>query len=652
VPADVNAATYEDLPVMDAVEEPLEIIGGVTLAKGAFFVVDKILKSFVICVAPIYGQSEILPAPGMVMRFKAKSEIKNNGISGDVVLGGVEYVICAGLNERYYAEWKDRFWGEYLKNGFLSYCPSYKVLPGQPLFLYFLNNLSPTPLALKLRVQRTYVDGSEDAQPVTRAVQASSYMMAYSVPVGLDVVEDGKPVSSYMCWLVNEANKVVSKIYTYEVDRDVYEETRFVIFRNSLGGYDTLAATGMCAEQLVVNKEYAERHRPFESVASFADNVVNLATGVRELTINTGWLKSDEREWLEELALSEECYLVTDREHLPIRLIEEDYVNYDNREQLIGRKFVFAYANAERSYSKLLPVTKKTGRATGWRSYAFGGCELDAFGKRTGKRTVGHLEKYYIDDNSAVKPLQVKLNVPGTDGYLLPETNAACAGANFLNAAYTKIGTFKNTTCGNGFYGEAASITIAANRWGSEESVAAANDKAKAEWEAINTQAYADANGGCSVSIAGGLDMKFYKYANNNLGIPPVNVFSNVADVSVMRPSMLLSDALLTTICGANEYVAVRMTGYLAASVTGAINLKIRNDDGCRLWLDGVKLFDDWITHGTTTTIVPVNVVAGVRMPIVVEYFEYNGAAEFDIEWEQVAGAGYVTIPSTALYHV
>jgi hypothetical protein len=488
-------------------------------------------------------------------------------------------------------------------------------------------------------------------------------MNVYEVPCGLEAIgafdSAQAPIAKYMVWLVNENDAVVSKVNTYTVDWSYYEDRRVLVFRNSLGGYDTLGCTGRITENVIVTRETTERIVPFESAASFAEVVINNVTGERELTVSTGWLDAKQRAWLEELAMSEDVYLVTDREHIPLMLMDEAYNTLDSKEMLIGRTFVFRYTNSESGFSDLPEMEDEPERATGWRAYGYGGCELDGFGKRTGKRHISHIEKYYVDNNSAVKPVNIKLNTPGTDGFKMPVVHAGCAVTPFLSDAYTEFGTFNNQTCTGGLIGGPATITIAEDRWGSEESQANANAKALLEWQAINTQAYANVWGTCLPYTPGGMAAKFYFYNVNATGVPPADVFNGTPVLANFIGPVVLNDSLFVSLGLNTDYVAMRAEGFVKAPVTGEVTFYIKNDDGVRVWMGAqsanvsrvlTKKKDDWLTHGATETSFTVSLVANDFYSFVVEYFEYNGDATLEVAWSY-AGQAKVLVPLANLYH-
>lgn len=653
-----NADTWETLPRMDGVEELPETVGGATIARGAFFNIEKLLASYVDSDAPVFGQNRILPAADLIRPFRYIERIENNGVLVRETTSKVMYAIAAGVNERYLPTYGKTFFSEFIgkTRGFLSYSPVFSVLPDQDTYLYFLNNLRPNAQAIKLRVYCHYLDGTMDPEPETKMVTLTQDMNVFSIPVSPAVLGLADNVSTYTVWLLNENDAMITAMKTFRINREHFENTKTLIFKNSLGGYDSLACVGRASETLTLYREETQRFRDFEAPAQFSEVVINEVTGERQLTISTGWITPAVREWLEELVLSTEIFIKTDRDYLPIKLVEEQYASSDSKEYLIGRTFVFSYTNKETSYSNLPLLPAKAERPTWWRAYAYGGCELDAYGKRTGKRHVTHLEKYYTDDNTAVKPMTVKANSIGTEGFLAPSTHSSCASAAFTNTAYTAAGTYKKQTCATGLYGGPATISIPAGRWGSENNQQEANDKALAEWNALNTQAYANANGTCNAMAAGGLRAKFYTYTPDSSRIPPANIFQSVPLKTEVLTSIILSDEILTSKGLPADYVAMNAVGYIKAPVTGPVTFYLESDDGKRFYMSEtpagalILKIDDWYNQSANEKQFTINMVVDIRYKIEIHYFEHSAASLLNARWSY-QGQEKTAIPSTNMYY-
>ena len=679
VPVARNSSTYRVIATMDAAEQPLEQVGEAFVAAGAFFDIKKLLASFLCNTAPEFGQNQITSVASLVTTFKLKVTRKNGDTVVDVTDLPVQYAIYAGIRTDELSSWSEVFFSKYIgeKRGFLSWNPSARILPEQPAYLSFLTNMQPTPTELYLRVYRWYNDGTEDstAESVS-SIGDVEYMNVYQVPVGplaAGVITDAnakatdKRCTSYMVWLVNEAGAIVSERKMFKIDWRYFRSKRFILFENSLGGWDSLAATGDYIDQLNVLQQDAERQRPYSATATFAERTVESVEGIRQIEITTDWINDAERKWLEDLAMSKNVVLVSDRDHIPLLRTAANYSKYDSRERAKQRKFYFQYSNIIENYSELPVAEFAETRATGWREYTSGGagsCQLDSFGKRTGKKIIPLLEKYYLDDDSVVKPATIKANSPSTEGYIPPVVDASCATTPFTNTIYTAAGTYVRSNCAADRVGEAANITIAAGRWGSEDNQEDADTKALAEWQALNTQAYADNNGACVLPTLTGLRNKFWNYVSAAPGFGPTFNFDLAPEFTGIRANAnfdsgndQLSDMYAAAASGGiddDKWVA-EFNGYLKAAATASdLQIDMQASDGVRVWLDDVLILDSWRYLSGISTLresAPVAVSANALYKLKIRYYHAIGFTGFIARWKW-SGQAIQVIPDANLIYI
>lgn len=80
---------------------------------------------------------------------------------------------------------------------------------------------------------------------------------------------------------------------------------------------------------------------------------------------------------------------------------------------------------------------------------------------------------------------------------------------------------------------------------------------------------------------------------------------------------------------------SARWEGFIEAPASGAYSFVTKSDDGIRLWVNGLKLVDAWVSRGPTED-PPVRQVflkEGQRVPIKIEFFEDTGGAEVHLSW-------------------
>jgi hypothetical protein len=93
----------------------------------------------------------------------------------------------------------------------------------------------------------------------------------------------------------------------------------------------------------------------------------------------------------------------------------------------------------------------------------------------------------------------------------------------------------------------------------------------------------------------------------------------------------------------------VRWTGQVEAEFTEAYAFQTQSDEAVRLWVDGQLLIDNWTPHGVTTNSATINLVAGQRYDIRVDYLDNTGSATMHLRW-QSASQPLEAIPASQLY--
>jgi hypothetical protein len=106
-----------------------------------------------------------------------------------------------------------------------------------------------------------------------------------------------------------------------------------------------------------------------------------------------------------------------------------------------------------------------------------------------------------------------------------------------------------------------------------------------------------------------------------------------------------------TTSFGQQANYSVVWSGYLEAPVSGTYTIFSTTDDGMRVTIGGVRVIDAFFDQGPTEYSVAIDMLAGFRYPIKVEYFQHGGLARATVEW-QPPGMPREAIPPQRLYPV
>ena len=500
-----QAGEYTEYSTLEASEAPPT--EGSTTSAGAYFELQARLNDLLSSTLPSFNSRQITVCPDLIRRYYYVSARYNGDDLLDTTNSVTGWAIRSGVSERDYDMYRELFFTSYIGAGcrFLTWQPDHKsVLTHQPEFLYFVTNFSPVPASMLLRVKCYYEDRTSETFTAL-SIADVTYMTAYALPVGYDqlgLASRPKKVLSYEVWLSNQDTQQLSEVRTYRVDYRAYESTRFVLFQNGLGGYDTVACLGVPSTTVKVDRQILQRFKGYDYLFTVAEEQINAVSGERSLTLNLGsWLNRAYRTYLEDLLFSDQFYLLDGADFVPLTPLF-DAMSFDNpREWPIERSLTFRYANRFTRYSQL-PVIVREERPTSWRQWTTS-CELGGNGVRSGRRIVNQLVRYYLDSGENVRPLITKPNVPGTEGYIAPWPTDDCAADTtpFLSALVSRVSSKKRGNCGAGQVGSTWTITVAAGAYGSEQSQADADAKAEVRYVELDTQANADAFGTCMAAV-------------------------------------------------------------------------------------------------------------------------------------------------------
>ncbi len=96
---------------------------------------------------------------------------------------------------------------------------------------------------------------------------------------------------------------------------------------------------------------------------------------------------------------------------------------------------------------------------------------------------------------------------------------------------------------------------------------------------------------------------------------------------------------------------SVRWSGFVEAPYSGAYTFRTVSDEGVRVSVGGVRVIDDWSAHtATTDTSGVVQLVAGQRYAIGVDYYDSTGKALIRLLWKPPGVADYAVVPRAQLY--
>jgi hypothetical protein len=510
MPKSFGSLDFKKITTLQGSERPVEVMTwGNLFYPGTEFDISAVINSQLSFCPPTLKEVGFTTCNGMTSTFQTIGSITNNGVAvANSTQIDIGYVIKSKLSVNDFAGWKNEFFTNFLDDciPFLTFSPLVKTIDKiQPEYLYFLNNLTPKPSKINLRVKVYFDNGT--AETVTRTTLNST--LAYTVYrlrvdfVALKIADletTLKSVISYEVWLNNELGFRISEIRRFDIDDTYYYNPRYVIFRNSLGGYDTVRMKGNTVQTLKLERQTGTRKLPLDYLPSTSEIFITSVSGKKTISLSTGIIEADEIEYLQELELTEEAYIQTKDGLIPINLLDEEYILGDDSEDVGGRRFSFELAKNEIGYSNLPTAPISPAREIDWipvEQY----CIYDPqSGLATGYQAAASLKMIYKDTGLAVPGVSPKPNVDGTEGYFAPVLSANCTAntSPYTNDAISRAISFYKNDCFAGF-GEAPIVTVAAGTFGGRNK-AEANQKAELYFASLNNQAYANQNGTCTLN--------------------------------------------------------------------------------------------------------------------------------------------------------
>jgi hypothetical protein len=82
-----------------------------------------------------------------------------------------------------------------------------------------------------------------------------------------------------------------------------------------------------------------------------------------------------------------------------------------------------------------------------------------------------------------------------------------------------------------------------------------------------------------------------------------------------------------------SDNFSVKWSGQIQPSYSENYTFKTRSDDGIRLWINGTRIINNWTDHSVTSNTGTINLTAGVKYNIVLEYYENGGSAVAQLYW-------------------
>jgi hypothetical protein len=213
----------------------------------------------------------------------------------------------------------------------------------QPEFLYWMN-LTGADININMQITLNFTDGTNIK--FTYSPQLAKAWNKYYIAVGygqlnmVSRIPGGKILQYYSARVISAAGGYLSALYTYTFDR--YREfPRYFIYRNSLGGFQTLYTWGLGQPEADRTKEDVILQVPYNQAAingRFYENNIRLQ---HKNTVYTGYRSLRDIRLLNDFFISQEKYLVSDGSLIPVGISTDNLKQPQDGTNVNGASFVY-----------------------------------------------------------------------------------------------------------------------------------------------------------------------------------------------------------------------------------------------------------------------------------------------------------------------
>jgi hypothetical protein len=213
----------------------------------------------------------------------------------------------------------------------------------QPEFLYWIN-LTGADIAIRLRIDIHYTDGDTSGFTVSpvNALAWSKYYIAVGYNArNLELqLRPGKSCAYYTARVVDEAGLFLTGIYTYVIDT-YCEWPRYFIYRNSLGGFQTVFTYGKAQPETDFTSDKVKKQVTREKTAVIGNQVDDNTRLQTKNTVNTGYISQRDVANLKDFFISEEKFLVSGTRLIPISIASDSLKEGLDGDNMNAAQFVY-----------------------------------------------------------------------------------------------------------------------------------------------------------------------------------------------------------------------------------------------------------------------------------------------------------------------
>jgi len=310
---------------------------------------------------PTYNQAAITRCDNVIKRFYGRygerygTTLTFNEIVTDDAGGAYYSGVNGGSGFQFFNDNPDLL--TYLgTDNFLTFQPDNKeISEAQHEYLYWCATAGYASIEAHLDIY--FTDGTNilDTTYLTKATIFKTEI--YIVPIShnkiaaLLVIPAGKTIDYFKVWMVDGgAGTAITNKRTYYIDRKQYIENTYLLYRNSLGAFETLWCKGEIEQGIEVKREELEQIIDSDYAATDKEIVEYETNSQDPETIHTGWLNKTWARHMREVIFSSSRYKVGDAAYEAVLMRTDSFKFNKTTQHLYGLKLSIKPAYRNQGY--------------------------------------------------------------------------------------------------------------------------------------------------------------------------------------------------------------------------------------------------------------------------------------------------------------
>lgn len=129
--------------------------------------------------------------------------------------------------------------------------------------------------------------------------------------------------NKYVFYLSDLNDNPISEKITYYIDTDSYYNSRELLFRSSLSGYDVFMMKGEGAADSDFDRKPFQKALPSNFTLDNFETTQGNVLQTKNFSVNTGWIDAVTLNWLTDIFLNKEVFLLINNKAVPFTIISK-----------------------------------------------------------------------------------------------------------------------------------------------------------------------------------------------------------------------------------------------------------------------------------------------------------------------------------------